>query len=78
MARPLRIDLAGGWYHVTARGIDRRAIIRDDRDREQFGEIGTAAAFAQAVKRFAARLAKDATSRRDLTKIREELLIVTT
>jgi len=36
MARPLRIDLADGWYHVTARGNERRAIFRDDRDREHF------------------------------------------
>ncbi len=26
MARPLRIDVEGGWYHITARGIERRAI----------------------------------------------------
>jgi len=39
MARPLRIDLAQGWYHVTARGIERRAIYRDDRDREHFLEL---------------------------------------
>ena len=43
MARPLRIDLAGGWYHVTARGIERRAIYRDDRDREHFLELLEAA-----------------------------------
>lgn len=33
MTRPLRIDLAGGWYHVTARGNERKAIYYDDRDR---------------------------------------------
>ena len=32
VARPLRIEKAGGWYHVTARGNDRRAIYRDRRD----------------------------------------------
>jgi REP element-mobilizing transposase RayT len=36
MARPLRIDVPGGWYHVTARGNERRAIFLDDRDRERF------------------------------------------
>jgi REP element-mobilizing transposase RayT len=36
MARPLRIDLAGGWYHVTARGLERRTIFRDDRERTHF------------------------------------------
>jgi putative transposase len=32
MARPLRIDRAGSWYHVTARGNERRDIYRDDSD----------------------------------------------
>ncbi len=36
MARPLRIERAGGWYHVTARGNERREIYRDDRDRRHF------------------------------------------
>ena len=36
MARPLRIERAGGWYHVTGRGNERRAIYRDNRDREHF------------------------------------------
>ena len=26
MARPLRVDVEGGWYHITARGIERRVI----------------------------------------------------
>jgi putative transposase len=47
MARPLRIDVAGGWYHVTARGIERRAIYRDDRDRGHFLEL-----IEEAVSRF--------------------------
>ena len=33
MARPLRIELAGGLYHVTSRGDRREAIYRDDQDR---------------------------------------------
>lgn len=36
MARPLRIPYAGGLYHVTLRGNERRAIVRDDDDRERF------------------------------------------
>ena len=36
MARPLRILHPGAWYHVTARGIERRALFRDDRDRTHF------------------------------------------
>lgn len=34
MARPLRIELAGGLYHVTARGDRREAIYFGDDDRE--------------------------------------------
>ncbi|MFN2351635.1 MAG: transposase [Kiritimatiellia bacterium] len=30
MARPLRIDVEGGWYHVISRGIERRPIFLDD------------------------------------------------
>ena len=33
MGRPLRIERAGGWYHVTGRGNERKAIFRDNRDR---------------------------------------------
>jgi len=43
MARPLRIELAGGLYHVTARGDRREAIFFDDDDRVAwltlFGEV---------------------------------------
>jgi REP-associated tyrosine transposase len=35
MARPLRIAYPGACYHATARGNERRAIFRDDGDREQ-------------------------------------------
>ena len=33
MARPLRIELAGGLYHVTSRGDRREAIYLNDADR---------------------------------------------
>ena len=33
MARPLRIDIAGGVYHVTTRGWERRDVVDDDEDR---------------------------------------------
>ncbi len=36
MARPLRLPYAGGVYHVTARGNERKAVVRDDRDRARF------------------------------------------
>jgi len=38
MARPLRLELAGGLYHITSRG-DRREAIYDDEDREKWLEI---------------------------------------
>ena len=39
MARPLRIDRAGAWYHITSRGIDRRRIYNNDRDRCRWLEL---------------------------------------
>lgn len=43
MARPLRIELAGGLYHVTSRGDGREDIFRSDEDRcvwlEVFGHV---------------------------------------
>jgi len=33
MARPLRIDVPDGLYHVTSRGLERRRVVRDDTDR---------------------------------------------
>ncbi|NIM07928.1 MAG: hypothetical protein GTO53_01915, partial [Planctomycetales bacterium] len=37
--RPLRIETAGGWYHVTARGNQQQAIFVDDRDRRHLVEL---------------------------------------
>jgi hypothetical protein len=39
MARPIRIEVAGGWYHVTARGNQRQRIFADQRDRLHFVEL---------------------------------------
>jgi REP element-mobilizing transposase RayT len=36
MARPLRIQYAGGLYHLTLRGNERKAIVREDEDRRRF------------------------------------------
>ena len=36
MARPLRIELTGGLYHVTSRGDRREDIYRDDEDRREW------------------------------------------
>ena len=34
MARPLRIAFPGAFYHVTARGNERKAVFKSKRDRE--------------------------------------------
>jgi REP element-mobilizing transposase RayT len=39
MARPLRIEYRGAYYHVTSRGNERKSIFRDDADREKFIEL---------------------------------------
>ena len=36
MARPLRIEYVGAFYHVTSRGNEQRDIFRDPKDREKF------------------------------------------
>ena len=47
MARPLRLELAGGVYHITSRGDRREAIYDNDEDRETWLEI-----FGNTCKRF--------------------------
>jgi putative transposase len=37
--RSPRIERAGAWHHVTARGLERRAIYRDERDRSHFCQV---------------------------------------
>ena len=39
MARPLRIVFPGAWYHVTNRGLERRAIFRSVVDDDRFFEL---------------------------------------
>src|SRR5580704_3834873 len=51
MSRPLRIQRVGGWYHVTARGNERKAVFRGDRDRAHFLEL-----LAKMTERFGLRL----------------------
>ena len=36
MSRPLRILYAGAFYHVTARGNEKKTIFKNERDRERF------------------------------------------
>jgi REP element-mobilizing transposase RayT len=39
MSRPLRVDVKDGWYHVTARGIERRTIFGEGRECEHCLEL---------------------------------------
>jgi REP element-mobilizing transposase RayT len=39
MARPIRVDVEGGWYHITARRTERRTIFQDNRDHEHFKDL---------------------------------------
>lgn len=39
MARPLRLEVPGGVYHVMSRGNERRDIFLDDADRRRFLDI---------------------------------------
>ncbi len=39
MSRPLRLEYAGAFWHVTARGNERREIFRSDDDRTEFLRI---------------------------------------
>jgi hypothetical protein len=39
MARPLRPGRPGGWYHLTGRGVERRVIFWDGRDRRRLLEL---------------------------------------
>ncbi|HDO21625.1 MAG TPA: transposase, partial [Nitrospirae bacterium] len=36
MARPLRIEYPGAFYHITSRGNERKDIFKSARDREKF------------------------------------------
>ena len=38
MARPLRINYPGAFYHITSRGNERKAVFKSKRDREKFLE----------------------------------------
>jgi putative transposase len=39
MARPPRLQIAGAWHHIIARGIERSSVFKQDRDREHFLEL---------------------------------------
>ncbi|MDY7029361.1 MAG: transposase [Spirochaetota bacterium] len=50
MARPLRVEYEGAWYHITTRGNERGRIFRDDRDRKKFIDILRASALLYQVE----------------------------
>ncbi len=71
MARPLRILVAGGWYHVAAReeGLRLAEVVR--------GVPGLKyVAAAQGVERFAARLETDEEARRFVSPLRRTMSTV--
>jgi len=39
MARPLRINRAGLWYHVTARGINRHTVFHEEAEWRHWREL---------------------------------------
>jgi len=39
MARPLRVDIPDGWYHVTSRGIERLRIFANAAEHVHFLEL---------------------------------------
>ena len=39
MARPLRLDIEGGWYHVINRGLEKRQIFPGERCNLRFLEL---------------------------------------
>ncbi len=51
MARPLRVNLPDGWYHCMHRGIEKRRLFLDVRDRRRFLEL-----LAEVTERFRFRI----------------------
>ncbi len=41
MPRKSRIDAPGALHHIIGRGIERKAVFQDDRDRDDFLDRGT-------------------------------------
>lgn len=76
MARQLRHHYAGGWYHITSRGMGRLAIYRGrvrcgltlEELGEQAGGLGVAAV-AKSVEMIAARLKTDRALQRAAARV---------
>jgi len=65
MARPLRIEYPGAFYHVTSRGNERKDVFKSQRDREKFIEY-----LASATERFTSNIKNITESRFPLQKNR--------
>jgi hypothetical protein len=39
VARPSRLDIEGGWYHVLNRGLEKRRICPDEKANQHFSRI---------------------------------------
>jgi len=79
--RPQRIEYEGAVYHVTARGNERRAIFRADRDHGDLTQrqvadvlgIGTGAPISQQLRKLARALESNRVLRRQVTAIADDV-----
>jgi hypothetical protein len=73
MSRPLRNDRASGRYDLTGWGNARRAVFRDDRNREHFcellGESSDCEAVSMAIRRYEERLRRSPSGQTPLRKV---------
>ena len=80
MARPLRIEYEGAFYHITARGNDRKRVFFSKADynsqiADMFGGV-SCSAIAKANERFLAKIMKDRALRKTVDKISRKMSYV--
>jgi REP element-mobilizing transposase RayT len=63
MGRPLRIEYPDAFYHITARGNERKNIFKSNRDQERF--LG----YLQASRRVALQIKDDKKLKKKIDKI---------
>ncbi len=87
MARPLRIEYEGAFYHVTARGNERKKFFFNKSDYKKFTSIGNKqlgglfgglsySAVSKVKQRFAEKLKKDKRLRRRVENIIDSMSYV--
>ena len=59
MARPLRVEYSGAFYHVINRGNNQEKIFKNDRDEEKFLEILTKGRKNNKAREVAIHIARD-------------------